>query len=129
MDTIIGGSIMPGGDRTGPAGAGPMTGRAAGYCAGFPYPGYMNSHVPRRGMGWGRGRGWGRGMGMGWGRGWGRGGFGSYPYPPVPYPSQPLPDELSPDQEKEYLQQELDMMEKEMKALKKRMSDLEKVKK
>jgi len=34
--------IMPRGDGTGPAGMGPMTGRAAGYCAGFPVPGYMN---------------------------------------------------------------------------------------
>jgi len=33
---------MPAGDRTGPAGFGPMTGRAAGYCAGYPVPGYMN---------------------------------------------------------------------------------------
>jgi hypothetical protein len=30
------------GDRTGPAGLGPMTGRAAGFCAGYPVPGYMN---------------------------------------------------------------------------------------
>ena len=33
---------MPGGNRTGPMGMGPMTGRAAGYCAGYPVPGYMN---------------------------------------------------------------------------------------
>jgi len=33
---------MPGGDRTGPTGMGPMTGRTAGYCAGYPLPGYMN---------------------------------------------------------------------------------------
>jgi hypothetical protein len=33
---------MPFGDRTGPAGLGPMTGRAAGLCAGFPVLGYMN---------------------------------------------------------------------------------------
>ena len=26
---------MPGGDRTGPLGQGPMTGRGAGYCGGF----------------------------------------------------------------------------------------------
>lgn len=26
---------MPGGDRTGPLGMGPMTGRGLGYCAGF----------------------------------------------------------------------------------------------
>jgi len=52
---------MPGGDGTGPAGMGPMTGRAAGYCAGFPVPGYMNP-IPGRGFwGWGRGGGgWGR---------------------------------------------------------------------
>jgi len=33
---------MPFGDGTGPAGLGPMTGRAAGYCAGYGVPGYMN---------------------------------------------------------------------------------------
>jgi len=74
---------MPGGDGTGPAGLGPMTGRAAGYCAGYPVPGYMNSIA---GRGFGFGRGWGRGRGGGWGRGrgfgWGRGGswVGAYPY-------------------------------------------------
>ncbi|MGM0414857.1 MAG: DUF5320 domain-containing protein [Bacillota bacterium] len=30
---------MPGGDRTGPRGEGPMTGRGAGYCNGFNSPG------------------------------------------------------------------------------------------
>ncbi len=33
---------MPGGDRTGPAGAGRMTGRAAGFCAGNDVPGYLD---------------------------------------------------------------------------------------
>ena len=33
---------MPFGDRTGPLGLGPMTGRAAGFCAGFPVPGFAN---------------------------------------------------------------------------------------
>ena len=62
---------MPGGDRTGPMGVGPMTGRAAGYCAGYPAPGYSNP-MPGRGfgMGFGRGRGRGRGRGMGFGRAW-----------------------------------------------------------
>jgi hypothetical protein len=45
---------MPGGDRTGPAGLGPMTGRGAGYCAGFDVPGYANP-VPRRYTGVARG--------------------------------------------------------------------------
>ncbi|RLD18829.1 MAG: hypothetical protein DRI36_00450 [Caldiserica bacterium] len=60
---------MPWGDGTGPLGLGPMTGRAAGYCAGYPVPGYMNP-IPGRGFwGWGRGWGWfGRGFGF-WGRG------------------------------------------------------------
>lgn len=30
--------MMPGGDRTGPLGRGPMTGRGAGYCSGFDMP-------------------------------------------------------------------------------------------
>ena len=59
---------MPGGDGSGPMGMGPMTGRAAGYCAGYPMPGYMNP-IPGRGFG----RGWGRGFGGGFGRGGGRG--------------------------------------------------------
>ena len=55
---------MPGGNRTGPIGMGPMTGRAAGYCAGYQIPGYAN---PVPGRSWfGFGRGWGRGRGHGW---------------------------------------------------------------
>ena len=50
---------MPGGDRTGPAGRGPRTGRGAGYCSGFDAPGFANV---------GPGRGFG---GVGWGVGWG----------------------------------------------------------
>ena len=33
---------MPAGDGTGPGGAGPMSGGAAGYCAGYASPGYRN---------------------------------------------------------------------------------------
>ena len=57
---------MPGGDRTGPWGAGPRTGRGAGYCRGFGMPGYANFY----GGGFGRGRGFGYGFGRGGGRGW-----------------------------------------------------------
>jgi hypothetical protein len=52
---------MPGGDRTGPLGAGPMTGRRAGFCAGFGTPGFSNWPVPWYGAGYGfrgGGRGW-----------------------------------------------------------------------
>ena len=58
-----------------------MTGRAAGHCAGYPVPGYMNP-IPGRRSGFGRGPGYGRGMG------WGRGGTpyaAPYGYPPVAY--------------------------------------------
>jgi len=90
---------MPAGNGTGPMGMGPMTGRAAGYCAGYPAPGFMNPYGGRgfgaaypayglpyqsamagpypsyapfmgRGLGMGRGRGGGWGMGMAWRRGW-----------------------------------------------------------
>jgi len=98
---------MPGGDRTGPAGAGPMTGRAAGYCAGYPVPGHTN---PIGGRGF-FGRGMGRGGGRGFRRsyyatglpGWARTGFG-YPaggWAAQPYAAHPLPvaGPIAPEQE------------------------------
>ena len=33
---------MPRGDRTGPNGQAPLTGRNAGYCAGYSTPGFLN---------------------------------------------------------------------------------------
>ena len=61
---------MPGRDKTGPVGAGKMTGRGRGLCAP---KGADKEEVPFRGMGRGIGRGLGRGMGRGMGRGFGRG--------------------------------------------------------
>ncbi|MFQ6108294.1 MAG: DUF5320 domain-containing protein [Candidatus Aminicenantales bacterium] len=82
---------MPAGDRTGPWGLGPMTGRSMGYCSGYPFPGFMN---PGPGLGFGRGFWFGRGFGFGRGRGWRRGRFGrfwGYPYPPaMPYYGHPF---------------------------------------
>lgn len=54
---------MPRVNGTGPTGMGSMTGRAAGYCAGFGVPGFMNNQArgfARGGFGMGRGRGFGR---------------------------------------------------------------------
>ena len=52
---------MPGYDKTGPSGIGPMTGRGAGYCAGNAVPGNAPP-LGRRGRGGpGRGAGGGRG--------------------------------------------------------------------
>ncbi|MBN1293456.1 MAG: DUF5320 domain-containing protein [Candidatus Latescibacteria bacterium] len=78
---------MPGGDRTGPLGMGPMTGRAAGFCAGYNVPGYMNPYGGR-GMGYGRMMG-GRGGGFGRGRGFGR--FVAPYVQPQVYPVAPQP--------------------------------------
>ena len=39
--------FMPRGDGSGPWGAGPMTGRVAPYCAGYPVPGFVNRGASR----------------------------------------------------------------------------------
>jgi hypothetical protein len=118
---------MPRGDRTGPMGMGPMTGRAAGYCAGLGMPGYA-SPVPGRGfgMGFGRGRGfWGRGFGGG-GRGFrhryyatglpGWMGFGGWT-PPYWQPE--------PEFEKQTLKAQAEALQSELDLIKRRLSDLE----
>ncbi len=117
---------MPGGDRTGPLGLGPMTGRAAGYCAGYSLPGYANP-VSGRGRGIGYGRGFGRGAG--WGRGAGRGfGFGWARFPDAysnPYPAPSYPANLSSKQEADMLKAEAKAMQDEIKAINQRIKDLE----
>ena len=66
--------IMPRGDKTGPNGNGPKTGRALGYCVGNNQAGFENNTI---GLGRGNGRGLGRGNRYGNGNGYGRGmGFG-----------------------------------------------------
>ena len=114
---------MPGGDGTGPLGLGPMTGRRAGYCAGYPTPGYAN---PGPGRGWGFGYGRGFGRGRGWGRGFGRRfgfGWGAYPYAygsPYGYPAN-----VTPKQEADMLRAEAKAMQEEISAINQRVKDLE----
>jgi len=117
---------MPFGDRTGPLGLGPMTGRGAGYCAGYPVPGYMNP-IP----GWGFwGRGW-FGRGRGWRHwyyltglpGWIRAGLG---YPafgmlPMPYGYEPTPKE-----EMAILKEQAEILKKQLEDVQNRISTLEK---
>jgi len=62
---------MPRGDKTGPEGMGPRTGREAGCCTGHDMPGYAHP-FPRGGYGRGFGHGHGRRRGHGWGPGMGR---------------------------------------------------------
>jgi len=122
---------MPAGDRTGPLGLGPMTGRAAGYCAGYSVPGYMNP-VPGRGF-WGAGRGGGRGWrnwfystGL---TGWQRASMGlpAFGRPwtyPAPYPFPPAPT-MTKEQELDMLKGQAEYFEGALEGLKKRIEDLE----
>jgi len=51
---------MPGGDKSGPQGEGPLTGRQAGYCSGNEQPGYGRPGFGRRNFGFRRPRRFGR---------------------------------------------------------------------
>ena len=127
-------SEMPGGDGTGPAGMGPMTGRAAGYCAGYAVPGYANP-IPGRGFGFGRGRGFGfgRGLGLGFrgGRGWG--GYWGAPYaaPAYPYAGAVIPYATpygvgpTREQEADILKGQAEYFEDALEGIKKRIAELE----
>jgi hypothetical protein len=113
---------------------GTMTGRAAGYCAGFRAPGYAHPD-PGRGFGAGFGRSRGarsRGFdGRGRGRrnmfyatglpGWQR--FGGYAAPfmyPTPYAQQP-----DSGMEKQALERHADALQAELDAIKKRLTEIE----
>lgn len=124
---------MPRGDGTGPRGLGPMTGRAAGYCAGYSVPGYMNPYEGRSGLGFGYGRGFGRGMGRGYSRGYDRGFWPAYPYPMIPPPTaygggfyQPP---VEPKQEMEMLAEEAKALKEQLDSINKRITELEKTEK
>ena len=101
---------MPGGDRTGPMGYGPMTGRGLGFCSGVNMPGY-GAGFGRLGLA--RRRGFGRGFGYGFGRGIGYGFGGGYPVGPV-----------SPEAEKELLQNEKNVLQQQLAAIEKQLEDL-----
>ncbi|MFW5754190.1 MAG: DUF5320 domain-containing protein, partial [Marinilabiliaceae bacterium] len=67
---------MPGGDKSGPMGQGPMTGRNLGFCGGYDTPGFAKGYGQvGRGSGMGHGRRAGRGRGVHPGSGLGLGRF------------------------------------------------------
>ena len=83
---------MPRGDKTGPQGLGSKTGRAVGYCAGYPVPGYLNPTI-------GYGRGFGRGFGRRRGGGFYTGRF-VYPKHAIVQPTyQPVAQPQTSEQE------------------------------
>ncbi|MDN5302918.1 MAG: hypothetical protein PWQ60_2432 [Thermoanaerobacteraceae bacterium] len=124
---------MPRGDGTGPLGLGPMTGRAAGFCAGFPVPGYMNPV----GRFWPRAVGYGLGLGLGFGagRGWRRRYYATglpfwarryYPFDPVAvYPAA----EDEQKYEAEALSQEAKILKEQLKEIEARLEELKRAKK
>ncbi len=121
---------MPRGDGTGPMGMGSMTGRGAGFCAGYGMPGYANPVLGRGfGMGFGRGRGF-----VGGGRGWrhwfyatGLPGWARFSgYVCAGFPTQGArPD---PEMEKQALKARADALESELEMIKQRLGGMENVK-
>ncbi|MBN1546349.1 MAG: DUF5320 domain-containing protein [Syntrophaceae bacterium] len=124
---------MPGGDGTGPGGMGPMTGRAAGYCAGYTVPGFMNP-VQGRGF-WGAGRGgggrgrrnWYYATGLtGWQRAsLGMPALGSPPAYPLPYTTPTFAPGMTKEQELEMLKGQAEYFEDTLEGIKKRIGELE----
>jgi hypothetical protein len=99
---------MPGFDRTGPVGAGSMTGRQLGRCSGHAQErGYRNFGYGFRG---GFRRGYGRGMGYRWGN------------PFVGYPGDYRPDvsdETLLENEARTMRDQLSRIEKELERIRK----------
>ena len=117
-------TMMPGGDRTGPMGMGPMTGRAAGFCAGFGMPGFGNP-APGRGfgMGFGRGRGFG---GRGGGRGWRRRFYATGQPGGMRFAESAAPlQQDNPEPDKQALKNQVEALQSELDFIKKRLSEME----
>ena len=112
---------MPGGDRTGPGGMGPMTGRAAGYCAGYQAPGFANP-IPGRGYGFGFGRGMGFGFRGGRGGRWAAPNY-QYGYG-MPY-AAPYGVAPTGQQEVEALKGQAEYFENALSEIQKRIAELE----
>ena len=106
-----------------------MTGRGAGFCAGYGVPGYANP-IPGRGFG----LGWGRaGGGRGWRHwyyatglpGWARYGWApAWGAPPAafgPYAAAP-----SREQEAQWLKAQADALKQQLDAISQRIAELEK---
>ncbi len=111
---------MPGYDRTGPEGAGPMTGGARGYCnpvnKGF-NPGFIRGYDYGRGLG--LRRGFRSGFGFGMRRNYGR----CFRWYPVAFgPAYPV----DAAEEMDMLKAEADYMQKSLETINKRIEDLEK---
>jgi len=104
---------MPRGDRTGPIGLGPRSGRGAGYCGGAGVPGFT-SRPTGAGFGAGPGRGWRHWFWATGLPGWLR--FGAQP-------GQVSTDEPA-NVEKEMLARQMDALQRELDFVKQRLDQL-----
>lgn len=103
---------MPRGDGTGPMGAGPMTGRRAGRCAGYNAPGFANRAAPQLGLRCGF-----AGGGHGWRHNYyatGLPGWMRFGYTPP-----------TPQQETDALKAQADWLKQQLDAINKRIEELQ----
>lgn len=111
---------MPGFDRTGPLGQGPMTGGGFGYCGTSRRPGYAFGGRGFFGrFGAGRGAGFGRRRGIGWCGGQGYGYLGPWSFYA---PSR----RLEPEAELAQLRQEATDLKASLKDVEARIAEVEK---
>ena len=120
LSATEGGDIMPGFDRTGPMGAGPMTGGARGRCnpatAGM-VPAFAGGYGYGRGLALRRGFRGAYGSGRSGRRGYGRG-FGWYPHAADPAYSMDAASEI------DMLKADAEYMQKSLEAINKRIDEL-----
>jgi len=113
---------MPGYDRTGPIGGGPMTGGRRGVCN----PAATGNPTVPGGYGYGRGfglrcgfrGGYGAGMGRGYGRGYGW-------YPPAAAPVYPPVQPMVAGSEIDMLKEQAEYMKKVLDAITRRIDQLD----
>lgn len=110
---------MPGGDRTGPVGQGPVTGRGFGYCSGFDSLGFT------RGSGRGMGRGFAYGFRRGIGRGYHRGLGFNVPFQGLGYGPH-WGSSISKEDEIRFLRSEAEGLKRSQKEIERRLGELEK---
>ncbi len=117
---------MPGFDRTGPMGAGPMTGGRRGYCnpaAAGTGPAYFSNYGYGRGLGLRRGFGGGLSPGRGKRRLYGRN-YGGYPMSGDPVPPPDTPGDLNDLREQaEYLKNSLAAIKEKIKEIEKKSAE------
>ena len=104
---------MPRGDRTGPRGIGPMTGRRLGFCVGNDRPGF---DIESRNFGHGYGQGFGHGNGwrgqMGYGQRYAHGRFSD--------------EEVHGVSQKTLLENDVRILKEQLASIEKQLSEIDK---